>query len=140
MPNHIHLLIYSEKAADLPKFMQAVLQVYASFFRKVHHSSGFVFQNRYKSKLITNETYLLECARYIERNPLRAKLCQHVHEYSWSSFSHYATGSEDAIIEKNNPCFLNLSNVELTRQNYYREYIEENRPYQQIIDEYFRIS
>ncbi len=45
MSNHIHLLIRAEEAEDLPKFMQAVLQVYASYFRKKYHShwSSFSF-------------------------------------------------------------------------------------------------
>ena len=59
MSNHIHLLIQAVKSEDLPKFMQVVLQVYASYFRKKYKSVGFVFQNRYKSFFIDNESYLL---------------------------------------------------------------------------------
>ncbi|MDP2905684.1 MAG: transposase, partial [Candidatus Omnitrophota bacterium] len=65
MPNHIHLLIWAINADDLPKYMQGVLQVYASQFRKKYQSVGFIYQNRYKSNLIDKDSYLLECARYI---------------------------------------------------------------------------
>jgi len=71
MPNHIHLLVQAQKAKDLPKFMQGILQVYAHYYRKKYCSAGFVFQNRYKSSFIDKDSYLLECARYIERNPLK---------------------------------------------------------------------
>jgi len=70
MPNHLHLLLQAIKATDLPKFMQRILQVYAAYFKKKYDSVGFVFQNRYKSLYIDRESYLLECARYIEKNPL----------------------------------------------------------------------
>ncbi|MBU1871622.1 MAG: transposase, partial [Candidatus Omnitrophica bacterium] len=52
MKNHVHLLIYVERAKDLSKFMQAVLQTYGAYFRKRYECVGFTFQNRYKSHLI----------------------------------------------------------------------------------------
>jgi len=140
MPNHIHLLVQTQKAEDLPKFMQVILQVYAHYFRKQYLYVGHLFQNRYLSKSIEKETYLLECARYIERNPLRANLCQCIEKYPWSSYSHYAKAVQDDIIERQNPCYLALSKCDATRQHYYREYVNQDRPYQKIVDDYFRIS
>jgi putative transposase len=140
MPNHFHFLLQAHQSKDMPLFMKAVLQVYACFFRIKYKTAGFVFQNRYKSKLIDKEAYLLECARYIERNPLRACLCQTADQYPWSSFSHYAKGTKDAIIGKQNPCYLALSKLEAKRQHFYHEYVEEERLYEKIIDDHFRLS
>lgn len=139
MPNHIHLLIQANKASDLPKFMQAILQVYASYFRKKYQSIGFVFQNRYKSCRIDKDSYLLDCARYIERNPLRAKIVDNLFTYPWSSFLFYAKGLPNDIIGKVNPVYLELAQDRERRQQIYQERVLEERPYEHIIDGVFKI-
>jgi putative transposase len=140
MPNHIHLLIQSGKSSDLPKFMQGILQVYANHFRRKYDSTGFLFQNRYRSLYIEKESYLLECARYIERNPLRAKICHNLKEYFWSSYRFYAEGKEDPIVKKPNPCFFDLSRSQIDRQRMFLEYVMQERPYDHIVDRAFRIG
>jgi putative transposase len=139
MPNHIHLLIQAQEARDLPKFMQAVLQVYASYFRKKYQSTGFVFQNRYKSLLIDKDTYLMECGRYIERNPLRAKITDNLLEYPFSSFSFYTKGKDNGIILTKNPLYLELAQTDCERQQRYSDYVLEERPYEHIVDQAFKI-
>jgi putative transposase len=139
MPNHIHLLIQSGKSSDLPKFMQGILQVYANYFRKKYDSTGFLFQNRYRSLHIEKESYLLECARYIERNPLRAKICRDLKDYFWSSYRFYAEGKEDPIVKKPNPCFFELARAQIDRQRMFYEYVIQERPYDHIVDKAFQI-
>ena len=139
MPNHIHLLIHAKESKHLPKFMQAILQVYASYFRKKYHSTGFVFQNRYKSRFINKDSYLLECARYIERNPLRAKLTGSLLDYPFSSFSFYAKGIPDDLVATVNPLYLELAKTEQERKLRYQSYIIEERLYEHIVDTAFRI-
>lgn len=140
MPNHIHLLIKVGKVADLPKFMQVLLQSYAHYFRKKYRSTGFVFQNRYKSKYINNDAYLLECGRYIERNPLRAQLILDINAYRWSSYLFYANGSEDAIIKTMNPLYIALADVDQRRRELYVRYVSETRPYEDMLDRAFHIK
>ncbi|MFH1440526.1 MAG: transposase [Candidatus Omnitrophota bacterium] len=140
MSNHIHLLVKAEKGNDLPKFMQSLLQKYASKFRKKYKSVGFVFQNRYKSKLIDNDAYLLECARYIERNPLRAKIVTELSGYVWSSYSYYGKGKTDDIITLDNSLYSSLAQTAQGRQEAYVKYIFEERPYDYIVDKTFRIK
>ncbi len=139
MPNHLHLLIQAHKAGDLPKFMQGILQVYADYFRKKYDSVGFVFQNRYKSFLIESEAYLLECGRYIERNPLRAGITDDLLNYPWSSFSFYAVSKRSDIIKLMNPVYLSLANTEKERQLHYQNYVYKERPYDLIVDKALRI-
>jgi putative transposase len=140
MPNHLHILIKAEVASDLPKFMQVILQVYAAGFRKKYKSTGFVFQNRYKSRLISNDSYLLECARYIEYNPVRAKIVADASEYPWSSFSYYAKGAKDKIITLTNPLYLDMAANAVERKTAYIKFISEARLYDSIIDKEFKIS
>lgn len=137
MPNHLHFLVYIERGAILAKFMQGILQVYANRFRKKYNSAGFIFQNRYKSKIIENAKYLLECARYIERNPLRANLVEDIHDFPWSSFRFYATGEQDELIQRVNPLYIELSNSKEIRQQQYLEFILAPRLYEEIIDKKF---
>ncbi len=61
-------------SAKLKQFMRCLLTRYAISFNKRHHWAGHVFQNRCKSIVFEEETYLLELVRYIYLNPLRAKI------------------------------------------------------------------
>ncbi len=141
MPNHVHLLMKAELASDLPLFMKAILQVYAAKFRKKYKSVGFVFQNRYKSRLIDNDVYLLECARYIERNPVRAKIVEDVAEYPWSSYHYYAKGAADKIITTlPNPLYLDMADTDIKRRETYASFIRLQRAYDLIVDKAFRIA
>ncbi len=140
MPNHIHLLVQAQAGKDLPKFMQGTLQVYANYFRNKYDATGFVFQNRYKSLFIEKESYLVECARYIERNPLRANLTNDIYDYPWNSFSFYAKGMDNGIIKAPNPCYLGLSEQKSKRQRIFRDYILEERPYDHIVDKFFKFK
>lgn len=140
MPNHIHLLIRAEIAQELPKFMQGVLQVYADCFRKKYNSTGFVFQNRYKSLLIEKDSYLFEYGRYIERNPLRAGIVQNLSDYEFSSYAFYAEGIKDKLITVMNPLYLELAQNEIERRQLYKKHVLTERPYEVIVDQALRIS
>lgn len=141
MPNHLHFLLYVPLKEGLPKFMQGALQVYAHYFRKKYSSAGFIFQNRYKSRHIDNDAYLLDCGRYIERNPLRANLVTNIYSYRWSSFLFYAQGKSDGIIKPlANPLYNTLAATPLERQKIYAARVLEERPYEHIIDKEFRIA
>jgi putative transposase len=132
------MLIQVKQSKDLPKLMQGLLQVYASYFRRKYHSTGFAFQNRYKSIHIESDGYLLECVRYIERNPLRAKITADIKDYPWSSLLYYA-GISNNIINATNPLYLALANTEEERRRLYLKYTLEERPHELIVDNTFRM-
>uniref|UniRef100_C6E4I3 Transposase IS200-like domain-containing protein n=1 Tax=Geobacter sp. (strain M21) TaxID=443144 RepID=C6E4I3_GEOSM len=73
IPNHLHLLLQTGNI-PISSLMQKLLGGYATTFNLRHRRSGHLFQNRYKSILCQEETYLLELVRYIHLNPLRAGL------------------------------------------------------------------
>jgi putative transposase len=72
MPNHFHLLLKTG-LTPIATIMRRLLTGHAIYFNRRHHRWGHLFQNRYKSILCQEETYLLELVRYIHLNPLRAK-------------------------------------------------------------------
>ena len=85
IPNHFHLLL-KPKGCELKHFMRRLLTGYAVNFNKRHRRSGHLFQNRYKSIVCEEDTYLLELIRYIHLNPLRAGLVNNLdglNRFSW---------------------------------------------------------
>ena len=139
MNNHVHFLLKLNLCQELSKFMQGILQSYAHYFRKQYDSVGFLFQNRYKSLLIDSEKYLLEAARYIERNPLRARIVNGLEDYPWSSFHYYAFGMPDKLIEKPSLDYLALGKTRELRQLRYIEFTGVARVYDALIDEALKL-
>ena len=71
MPNHYHLLAETPEA-QLGRWMQQILGVYASGFNRRHKRVGHLWQGRYKAILVEEGEYFLECSRYIHLNPNRS--------------------------------------------------------------------
>lgn len=85
MSNHYHLLIETPEG-NLSKGMRQLNGVYTQRFNVAHDRVGHVFQGRYKAILVDKESYLLEVARYIVLNPIRAKMVRSVRDWPWSSY------------------------------------------------------
>ena len=98
MTNHVHLLATPQSAGALSRMMQGLGRVYVAGFNVRHRRTGTLWEGRYKSCLVDNERYVLTCYRYIELNPVRAAMVADPAEYSWSSFSANALGTDCAII------------------------------------------
>jgi putative transposase len=73
IPNHFHLLLRTGNV-PISYLMKRLLTGYAVNFNRRHNRYGHLFQNRYKSILCQEDSYLLELVRYIHLNPLRATL------------------------------------------------------------------
>jgi REP element-mobilizing transposase RayT len=85
MDNHYHLLVETPNA-NLSKGMRQLNGVYTQAFNRSHGRVGHVFQGRYKAILVQKETYLLELARYIVLNPVRARMVRAAKDWPWSSY------------------------------------------------------
>src|ERR1035437_564803 len=86
LSNHFHLLLMPT-STTLSSFMRRLLTGYAVSFNRRNKRSGHLFQNRYKSIVCEEESYLLELVRYIHLNPLRAGMVRSMEEldlYPWS--------------------------------------------------------
>jgi len=73
MTNHYHVLVETPDA-NLSKGMRQLNGVYTQRFNRAHERTGHVFQGRYKAILAQKEAYLLELARYVVLNPVRARM------------------------------------------------------------------
>jgi REP element-mobilizing transposase RayT len=83
MDNHYHLLIETT-SENLSLFMRQLNSNYAIYFNKKYKRSGHLWQGRYKSWYIINEEYFYMLFRYIEHNPLKAKMTQKIGEYPFT--------------------------------------------------------
>ena len=137
MKNHTHFLMRSESSnRGITRVMHGLQLVYAIYFQKRHKKTGHIFEDRFKSFHIENESYLFECGRYIERNPVRAGIATNPAMYPWSSLKHYVEGRSNSMI-KTNPLYLALSDSQKERQKSYCQYIKSQRAYEVIVDKYF---
>ena len=84
MTNHFHLVIRTA-SANLSQGMQYLNGLYAQVFNHRHGETGHVFQGRFHSVLAESDSHLLELARYVVLNPVRAGRCRHPLEWRWSS-------------------------------------------------------
>lgn len=90
LPNHFHLLLKTGEA-PIATVIRRLLTGYAVTFNKRHLRYGHLFQNRYKSILCQEDAYLLELARYIHLNPLRAEIVADMDELDAYPFCGHAT-------------------------------------------------
>lgn len=86
MPNHFHLCVTAEHPKNISQFMQWLLTSHVRRVHTFHKTSGHIWQGRFKSFLIQKDSHLLTVLRYIEANPVRAKLVSDAKYWPWSSF------------------------------------------------------
>ncbi len=88
MSNHAHMVVHCD-LVGLANAMSSINIQYAMRFNRDMGRIGHVFQDRYKSKAISNEYHLLRVIRYVHRNPVNANLVRFSDEYAWSSYNEY---------------------------------------------------
>lgn len=95
MTNHVHLLVY-DNGEDISKFMQGLSLSYVIYFNSRYARSGHLFQGRFTSVLIKSEAQLVQTAKYIHLNPVKAGIVNEVGQYRWSSYNIYL-GKKDEL-------------------------------------------
>jgi putative transposase len=93
MTNHIHLLI-KEDEEPISNAVKRISGSYVFWYNKKYDRIGHLFQERFKSEAVDNDSYLLTVLRYIHQNPIKAGLCEDLKEYRWSSYNDYLRKSE----------------------------------------------
>ena len=87
MPNHFHLVLYPKGDTDMGEFMRWVTTTHVRQRRVRTESVGYghLYQGTYKSFPVASDEYLLALIRYVEQNPLRAKLVKKAQDWRWGS-------------------------------------------------------
>lgn len=91
MTNHYHMILETVDGG-LARGMRQLNGAYSQQFNRRHKLVGHVFQGRYKAILVQRETYLLELARYVVLNPVRAGMVARAEDWQWSSQRHFMQG------------------------------------------------
>ena len=97
MPNHVHLIATPETADALSR---AIGEAHRRYTRRINERedwTGFLWQGRFASCAL-DETHLLAAARYVEQNPVRARLVRHAEDWPWSSARAHLAGRDDELV------------------------------------------
>jgi putative transposase len=123
MTNHYHLLIETQNPT-LSKGMKYINGSYTQRFNKRHEHVGHVFQGRFKAILVESDAYLLELARYIVLNPVRARMVQCASEWPWSSYRATAGAAEGLDCLTIDAVLSGFSRQKRLACERYREFVE----------------
>ena len=119
MTNHVHLLVTPKTETGVSQLMQYLGRYYVQYFNREYRRSGTLWEGRYKFCLLQEESYLLQCYRSIELNPVRANIVNHPAEYIWSSYAINAQGITSSL-HTPHTLYLNLGKTAEERQTAYQ--------------------
>jgi len=87
MSNHWHLLLWPREDGELSEVMRWLTVTHTQRWHANRHTSGTgpIYQGRFKSFPVESDDHLLTVARYVERNPLRAKMVERAADWQWCS-------------------------------------------------------
>lgn len=124
MDNHVHLLITSPECGSLGKLMQKLGRQYVGQFNARHGRTGTLWEGRYKACLVDSEAYVLRCARYIDLNPVRARITDDPAAYRWSSCAALCGQRIDPLLSPH-PAQIALGPTDIERAHAYRRLLDE---------------
>ena len=127
MTNHVHLLITPSNSDSPGKLMKGLGQRYVQYINRHHQRTGTLWEGRFRSCIVDDETYYLTCQRYIELNPVRAEMVEHPRLYPWSSYRVNAEGLANTLVTPH-PLYLRLAQRNVDRFSAYRELFQEALP------------
>ena len=98
MSNHMHLLITPSAAGQIARLMQSLGRRYVRYVNDPYHRTGTLREGRHKSSRVDREIFLLQCYRYIELNPVRARMTTDPQHYPRPSHASHAFGCDDPLM------------------------------------------
>ncbi len=131
MPNHFHLLLFSDKEHAISNFTRNVQNSYSKYYNTKYERNGSLFQSMFKAVRIENDEQLIHVSRYIHLNPITAYLIEvnRLEEYNWSSIKAFLSDGEiNSFLEPD----LVLSNFKSRAK--YREFLVDQVDYQRELD------
>ncbi len=125
MGNHLHLLLTPSRAGGVAGLMRSLNGRHADYVAATHHRDGPLWADRYEAIPVHVGRYLLSTMRYIELNPVRARVVARPGQYQWSSFRANALGQNDALLTPH-AHYCALGRDAESRQAAYRALFQEN--------------
>ena len=128
MTNHIHLIVDpGDNPDNLGLLMKRVAGRQTRLVNRLARRTGSLWEGRYKSSPIETDRYLLACSRYVELNPVRARMVASPNQYCWSSYC-AKVGERMLSWLDRDPCYLALGNTDPERQTRYRSWVASDIP------------
>ncbi len=100
MPNHFHMVVRPGKGEDLSRWMQWLMTSHVRRYHRHYESSGHVWQGRFKSFMVQEDNHLLMVLRYIEANPVRAKMVESAKGWKWSSHNEVMVSDKRGLVDE----------------------------------------
>jgi len=99
MPNHVHLLLKTEKDEEIGNIIKRITVGYVQYHNLHYARTGHLFQNRFRSEPVEDESYFVTVLRYIHQNPLKAGIVKEMEEYQWSSYYEYLKAEQRQLLD-----------------------------------------
>jgi REP element-mobilizing transposase RayT len=99
MPNHFHLIIKVIDSNFIQKGLQPFMIAYSRAINNEQNRIGPLFQGHYQSNLIDDDSYLLECIKYIHLNPVKAGIVERPQDWQFSSYKQYLSNNKLTMID-----------------------------------------
>ena len=126
MDNHYHLFLKT-LLPNISGGMHYLNTSYANWFKARHKIVGVLFQGRYKSLIVDEDSYGVHLSAYIHLNPYRAGIVKDLREYLWSSYPNYVDGEKSSVRLDTSLILKQFDNdIEMARRKY-EAYVIENR-------------
>lgn len=124
MSTHVHALVTPSDTFGAARMMRSVGERYVRYFNKKYERTGTLWDGRYRSCLVHEESYLMVCYRYVELNPVRAGMVADPALYRWSSYRANALSESDDIVRPH-PLYDAMGHDARQRQKSYRDLVGE---------------
>jgi putative transposase len=125
MGNHVHLLLTPSRAGGVAGLMGSLRERHAAYIGTTYHRDGALWDACHQTSTVHVGRYLLYCMRYIELNPVRARVVARPGQYRWSSFRANALGQNNALLTPH-AHYCALGRDAGARQAAYRALFQEN--------------
>lgn len=123
MANHVHLVLEPpEEVAMLGKMMKCLGGRQTRYANRLEGRRGTLWESRYKSSAIQTENYLLACCRYVELNPVRARIVDEPGQYRWSSYRSRIGEESDSLLDPI-PCYRPYGNSPEKHYERYKDFV-----------------
>lgn len=127
MDNHVHLLATPPATGNTARMMHWLGRQYVGHFNGRHGRTGTLWEGRYKACLVDSEHYVVACYRYIELNPVRARITDDPAAWRWSSCA-ANLGQRPHSGLSPHPAWLSLGTTAADRTAVYRRLLDEAIP------------
>jgi putative transposase len=123
MTNHIHLIVEPrDDTSTVSELMKRLAGKQTRWVNRLEKRSGSLWEGRFKISPIDRDNYLLQCCRYIELNPVKAKMVKDPGDYAWSSYA-ARIGKVPVPWLDDDPAYLSLSPIKIRRQTRYKTFV-----------------